>query len=77
MNNIQAKHTKAGERYRAAVNELHDSMIDLAAIDRIRGTPSFGVLPDAVSFQHPIFAPDVSGHWPSDVGARIDAINNE
>jgi hypothetical protein len=74
---IQTKRVAAAERYAAAVTELHDSMIDLAALDRIAGAPGFGAFPDVVSLRHPIACPNLSGHWPSDVVPRMTAITAE
>lgn len=74
---IQTKRIAAAERYSTAVAELHDSMVELAAIDRIVGAPSFGVFPDVVSFRHPLACPNLSGHWPSDVTPRREAIEAE
>lgn len=74
---LQSKRVAAAERYAAAVNELHDSMIDLAALDRIAGAPSFGAFPDVVGMRHPNACPNLSGHWPSEVTPRVTAITAE
>ena len=71
---LQSKRIAAAERYGAAVTELHDAMIDLAALDGIAGAPSFGPVPDVVLFRHPIACPNLSGHWPSEVTPRREAI---
>lgn len=71
---LQLKRIAAAERYAAAVTELHDSMIDLAALDGIAGAPSFGSFPDVVGLRHPMACPNVSGHWPSEVSPRREAI---
>ena len=71
---IQSKRISAAERYAAAVSELHDAMIDLAALDSLASANSFGNWPNVVDLRHPIACPNLSGHWQSEVTPRREAM---
>jgi hypothetical protein len=77
---LEQSYTAAGKRYVAAFTELRAAMVDLGAMDRLVGSanganvPGFGELPDIIRFRHGRFAPDISGHLPSDVAARFAEI---
>lgn len=77
MNIEELKSARAttGANYASAVQQLHDALVELAALDRLLGVASFGPLPDPVQFRHPIYAPNVSGHWQTDIADRVEQIN--
>jgi hypothetical protein len=85
LDDLITNQTKAGERYAAAIAELHAAFIELAAIDATldnghSGHPdvvrSFGPLhPNLGLFAHPVFAPDVTvGAWSDEVREKRDAL---
>jgi hypothetical protein len=79
LDELKSARATAGANYAAAVTQLHDALVELAAIDQIffnrtGESRTFGQIPDAVAFRHPEFAPDISGHWQSDVATRRNAI---
>jgi hypothetical protein len=60
----------AGDRYRAAVQELRAAFGELSVLDQLCRAPSFGgPPPEVVPLRHPTFAPDVSGFFTDDVHA--------
>lgn len=59
MSPMKDKHEQAADRYIAAVAEFRAARADLAAYDRLMGSPSFGPAPDPIPFRHAMFAPDV------------------
>ncbi len=72
ISNLSSMRELAGQRYAAALQEFRAAFTDLAAIDaalvgktteQIR---SFGTFPDVLHFRHPVFAPNVGGHLPSE-----------
>ena len=73
MKTLVEKRNAAGDRYAAAVVELRAAFTDLAALDRLLSTPSFGPPPEIVPFRHPTFAPNVSGSFVDDIPAAIAA----
>lgn len=74
---------KRGDEYAAAVDAFKTAFIRLAAIDGalsnahvghgdvVRG---FGVFPDPIKMQHPIYAPNVPGDWASEIAAERDGL---
>jgi hypothetical protein len=83
-----ATQAKAGKRYAAAVAELQEAFVDLAAIDGAlanansgwpHAVPTFGpVWPQNLGvFAHPIFAPiDPARCWTEEFKAARDALVN-
>jgi hypothetical protein len=76
ISSLIAQRAAAGRRYAAAVAELRAAFIDLAALDSaLVGKTSddvrtFGTYPDVIALRHPVYAPDVGGHLPSDATER-------
>lgn len=82
LEQLESARATAGTAYASAVTQFHDALIELAAIDQALDSAtgnsgsirSFGPLPDPISFRHPKFAPDVNGHWQTDVVTRRNEI---
>jgi hypothetical protein len=87
LQEILEKRAVAGARYAAATGELHDSLIELAALDEVLassragfdGAPNVrtfvGMIQNLAQFSHPKFAVvDPAICWREEVKARRDAI---
>jgi hypothetical protein len=86
---LLSEQAKAGERYSAAIAELHSSFVDLAAIEGALANgnsghgdyvPTFGpVMPqNAGLFGHPIYAPvDPAFCWHREATAKRNALIHE
>jgi hypothetical protein len=71
------KRNLAGDRYAKAVLEMWDAFADLAALDRLTNSPSFGVPVDTVSMRHPTFLPALSGSITDGVTPAIEKRSRE
>jgi hypothetical protein len=92
LNQLLAKRSAAGERYRNALIELRSARVDLAALDLVLnnenvyriGSATHGRLSsfatpqlDVVALRHPEFAPStVDGDWVSLTNAAATAHQN-
>jgi hypothetical protein len=82
LETLESARATAGANYSAAVAQYHTALVELAALDQalnsVTGNSgsirSFGPLPDPVQFRHPVYAPDVGGHWQTDVATRRNEI---
>jgi hypothetical protein len=82
LEELESQRATAGATYAAAVTGLHAAMVNLAALDQaldqVTGhsgsIKSFGPLPSPLDFRHPVFAPNVGGHWQTDVANRRNEI---
>jgi hypothetical protein len=89
LDELISAQAKAGERYAAAVAELHSAFVDLAAIDGALANGNSGhgefvhtfgpVMPqNAGLFAHPVYAPtDPTFCWHSEATAKRNALINE
>jgi hypothetical protein len=76
----------AGERYASATGELHDALIELAAIDSALASSSsghhelpvrtfFNLPQNLANLQHPIFAPaNTVTCWRDEIAVRSNAL---
>jgi hypothetical protein len=85
---IISAQAKAGERYSAAVEELHAAFVDLAAIEGALSNansghgdyvPTFSALvQNAGPFAHPVYAPtDPAFCWHTEATAKRNALINK
>lgn len=82
LDQLKSARATAGANYAAAVQQFHDALVKLGALDQILfnlagESLTFGQIPDAVAFRHPVYAPDLGGHWQTDIADRIEQINRE
>jgi len=73
MPSMTEKRNAAGDRYALAVSELRAAFVDLSALDRLCGAPSFGMPPNVIELRHPTYAPNVSGSFTDGVAAAVEA----
>ena len=86
LNELLEKRAAAGARYRNATDALHDSLIELAAIDAVLASDAsghserplrtfFDVPQNLGTLAHPIFAPaDTVTCWRDEIAARRDEL---
>jgi hypothetical protein len=79
---LRASRDKAGDRYRAAVEELHQAFVELAALDQAlacgnvagEALQTFLKPPDAWALAHPIYAPwQTLPNWGDEIQAKRNA----
>ena len=89
ISDLRATRDAAGARFRAAVDELHQAFVDLAALDQAwtngnvqalansnvagEDLATLGHPPDAWSLSHPRFAPYQPTNWNDEIQAKRDA----
>ncbi|MDB5617471.1 hypothetical protein [Tardiphaga sp.] len=76
IRNLIDQRTAAGARYASAVAEFREAFLELAALDGAlvgktsEQVRSFGTYPDMIALRHPVYAPDLEGHWPTEATER-------
>jgi hypothetical protein len=83
ISDLRASREAAGQRFAAAVEELHQAFVDLAALDQALANghvagetlQTLGEPPDPWSLAHPRFAPhQPRWNWNTEVQAKRDEI---
>jgi hypothetical protein len=80
ISDLRATRDAAGARFAAAVDELHQAFVDLAALDRTLANGNVGAEqlqtlghpPDLWSLAHPKYAPYQAANWNDEIAAKRD-----
>ena len=82
IQDLRASRDAAGARFRAAVEELHEAFVDLAALDHalanghvnVGAEPlqTLGQPPDLWSLAHPKYCPYQPANWNDEIKAKRD-----
>ena len=83
ISDLRASRDAAGARFRAAVQELHEAFVDLAALDHalanghvdpipIEPLQMLGEPPDLWSLAHPKYCPHQPANWKDEIQAKRD-----
>jgi hypothetical protein len=89
ISDLRASHAAAGQRYKAAVDELHRAYVELGALDHMcafaageQHVATFHNAPNPWGFVHPIFLPyddhvRALTNWFDEIAARRNAYIKE